>query len=36
MDMGGLILGDLIHLIGACTGGWLADSLGAREGRTAR
>jgi hypothetical protein len=26
MDMGGLILGDLVHLIGACTGGWLADS----------
>ena len=25
MDMGGLILGDLIHLSGACLGGWLAD-----------
>jgi hypothetical protein len=25
MDMGGLILGDLIHLVGACLGGWLAD-----------
>src|SRR5688572_14415333 len=25
MDMGGLILGDLIHLTGACLGGWLAD-----------
>jgi hypothetical protein len=25
MDMGGLILGDLIHLTGACVGGWLAD-----------
>ena len=36
MDMGGLILGDLIHLLGACTGGWLADSLGARRARTAR
>jgi hypothetical protein len=26
MDMGGLILGDLVHLTGACFGGWLADS----------
>jgi hypothetical protein len=26
MDMGGLILGDLIHLTGACLGGWLADA----------
>ena len=25
MDMGGLILGDLIHLSGACLGGWLSD-----------
>ena len=25
MDMGGLILGDLIHLSGACVGGWLSD-----------
>ena len=25
MDMGGLILGDLVHLFGACVGGWLAD-----------
>jgi hypothetical protein len=25
MDMGGLILGDLVHLSGACLGGWLAD-----------
>jgi hypothetical protein len=25
MDMGGLILGDLVHLVGACLGGWLAD-----------
>src|SRR4051812_43621085 len=33
MDMGGLILGDLIHLVGACAGGWLADSLAARSGR---
>jgi len=26
MDMGGLILGDLVHLIGGCVGGWLADT----------
>ena len=26
MDMGGLILGDLVHLVGACAGGWLADT----------
>jgi uncharacterized membrane protein len=32
MDMGGLILGDLIHLVGACAGGWFADSLSARGG----
>jgi hypothetical protein len=25
MDMGGLILGDLVHLTGACLGGWLSD-----------
>jgi MFS family permease len=25
MDMGGLILGDLVHLAGACVGGWLSD-----------
>src|SRR5712691_10006420 len=25
MDMGGLLLGDLVHLSGACLGGWLAD-----------
>jgi hypothetical protein len=36
MDMGGLILGDLVHLLGCCAGGWLADSLGARAARTAR
>ena len=36
MDMGGLILGDLIHLLGACAGGWLADSLAARGERAAR
>jgi hypothetical protein len=36
MDMGGLILGDLIHLLGACAGGWLADSLAARSQRAAR
>lgn len=33
MDMGGLILGDLIHLTGACAGGWLADSQRARANR---
>ncbi len=33
MDMGGLILGDLVHLTGACTGGWLADSLAVRRER---
>jgi hypothetical protein len=31
MDMGGLILGDLIYLGGGWTGGWLADSLGSRR-----
>lgn len=31
MDMGGLILGDLIHLGGGFTGGWLADTLAARR-----
>lgn len=36
MDMGGLILGDLVYLLGACAGGWLADSLNARAARTAR
>lgn len=36
MDMGGLILGDLIHLGGGFAGGWLADSVAARAGRTAR
>jgi len=36
MDMGGLILGDLVHLVGACTGGWLADSLWARTARPER
>lgn len=30
MDMGGLILGDLVHLIGACAGGWMADARGGR------
>jgi hypothetical protein len=33
MDMGGLILGDLIHLVGACAGGWLADTLSVRSQR---
>jgi hypothetical protein len=36
MDMGGLILGDLIHLVGACAGGWLADSFAARTRRASR
>ncbi len=36
MDMGGLILGDLVYLIGACAGGWLADSLTYRRERAAR
>lgn len=26
MDMGGLILGDLIHLVGGFAGGWLSDT----------
>jgi hypothetical protein len=34
MDMGGLILGDLIHLGGGFAGGWLADTLSARAQRT--
>ncbi|MGE3271588.1 MAG: hypothetical protein AB7P40_22750 [Chloroflexota bacterium] len=34
MDMGGLILGDLIHLVGGFTGGWLADTLSARAARS--
>ena len=36
MDMGGLILGDLIHLGGGFTGGWLADTLAARAERARR
>ena len=35
MDMGGLILGDLVHLTGAFCGGWLADTIAARRGRPA-
>jgi hypothetical protein len=35
MDMGGLILGDLVHLTGACMGGWLADTIGVRRNRAA-
>ena len=35
MDMGGLILGDLIHLGGGFAGGWLADTLTARSEKTA-
>jgi len=31
MDMGGLILGDLVHLTGGFAGGWLADTLLARR-----
>ena len=33
MDMGGLILGDLVHLLGGCAGGWFADSLNARSAK---
>ena len=36
MDMGGLILGDLIHLVGGFMGGWLADTLATRAERSAR
>ena len=36
MDMGGLILGDLIYLGGGFMGGWLADTLAARGERTPR
>lgn len=36
MDMGGLILGDLIHLGGGFAGGWLADTLAGRAERAAR
>jgi len=36
MDMGGLILGDLVYLGGGFMGGWLADTLAARAERTAR
>ena len=35
MDMGGLILGDLIHLGGGFAGGWLADTLSARAEKAA-
>jgi hypothetical protein len=35
MDMGGLILGDLIHLGGGFAGGWLADTLSARSEKSA-
>jgi hypothetical protein len=35
MDMGGLILGDLVHLTGACMGGWLADTVLVRRNRAA-
>lgn len=33
MDMGGLILGDLVYLIGGSAGGWLADTLSSRARR---
>ncbi len=33
MDMGGLILGDLIYLLGGWMGGWFADSWMARRTR---
>ena len=36
MDMGGLILGDLIYLVGGFTGGWLADTMTARSSRTSQ
>ena len=36
MDMGGLILGDLVHLTGACVGGWLADLGRARVEQSGR
>jgi hypothetical protein len=36
MDMGGLMLGDLVHLIAGSAGGWLADSLAARSARAPR
>ena len=36
MDMGGLILGDLVYLGGGFMGGWLADTLGTRAQRTTR
>jgi hypothetical protein len=36
MDMGGLILGDLIHLGGGFMGGWLADTLTARRQKALR
>jgi hypothetical protein len=36
MDMGGLILGDLVYLGGGFMGGWLADTLAARAERRAR
>ena len=36
MDMGGLILGDLIHLGGGFAGGWLADTLSARAEQARR
>jgi hypothetical protein len=35
MDMGGLVLGDLIHLVGGFAGGWLADTQRLRAERRA-
>ena len=36
MDMGGLMLGDMVYLIGGSAGGWLADTLNARASRSTR
>jgi len=33
MDMGGMVLGDLVHLLGAGAGGWLADTQRLRSDR---
>ncbi len=33
MDMGGMVLGDLVHLLGAGAGGWLADTHRLRSAR---
>jgi hypothetical protein len=36
MDMGGLMLGDMVYLIGGSAGGWLADTVQARARRSSR